>query len=119
MDARPAPCKFDDICRACGNPGTKDNPVVLRADGGGDEPVPIHRSHPAGRSPFPRNWQDFMDGKIGLHQLECVLCGRAPCACRVCETHQMTSCGCAGTGPPLPLTAILDAAARVRGNPRA
>jgi hypothetical protein len=102
--------KFDDICAACGNPGTHANPVVSRI--GADGPAPIHASHPETRSVFPSNWDDYLAGRIELHELNCVLCDGNPCTCRTCEKHQLTSCGCRGSGPS-PLR-ILEIAASIR-----
>lgn len=30
------------------------------------------------------NIDDYTMGKIGVHQIICVLCGKAPCVCRPC-----------------------------------
>ena len=31
----------------------------------------------------------FLEGRLELHQMRCVLCGKAPCACRYCPaTHE-------------------------------
>lgn len=35
---------------------------------------------------FASNLDDYASGRIGVHQIQCVLCGRAPCACRPCPS---------------------------------
>lgn len=45
------------------------------------DPVSIFRSL-GGK--FASNLDDYASGKIGAHQIKCLLCGTAPCRCRPC-----------------------------------
>lgn len=35
---------------------------------------------------FASNLDDYASGRIGAHQIICVLCGKSPCVCGPCPT---------------------------------